>query len=83
MLVALLGTVVQGVDEQRPDTRIVRNAHRAIKGVLQQSGSKLDALGPMVDGQPGQNHHWNGIGHIASGEIGVRPRFSRPSTSSG
>ena len=66
----LLGAVVEGVNQQRPHTSVLLNAHRATDGVLQQRGSKLDALGPMVDGQPGQNHHWNGIGHVASHATG-------------
>lgn len=72
VLVELLCAVMQGVDQQRADTDVLRDAHCATDGVLQQSGSKLDALGTMVNGQAGENQHWNGIGHVASHAAGCR-----------
>ena len=50
MLVKLLGAVVEGVDEQRPDTGVLRNAHRATDCILQEGCPKLDALRSVVDG---------------------------------
>ena len=67
VLVELLGAVVGSVDDQRLHTSVlIVYAHRAADGILQQRGSELDALGPMVDGQAGQDHHRNGFGHVAS-----------------
>ena len=43
MLVELLGAVVEGVYQQRPHTSVLRNAHRATDGVLQQFTAMLDA----------------------------------------
>ena len=72
MLVELLGAGVEGVDEQRPDTGVLRNAHRATDRILEKGCPKLDALRSVVDSQPGQNHHWNGIGYVASHVAGCR-----------
>ena len=63
---------MQGVDDQRPHIGILRNAHRTSDRVLQQGHTELEALGTMVKGQLGQDHHRSGIGHIASHVAGGR-----------
>lgn len=72
MLVKLLGTVVQRMDEQGSDASILRNGHSPIDGVLKQCGAELDALGTVVNGESAQNHHRHRVWHVASYAAGCR-----------
>ena len=64
VLVELLGSIVKGMDDQGADACVLGNHDCPADGVLKQGASELDALRTMVDRQPRQHHHWNGIRHI-------------------
>ena len=72
VFVELFGSVMKGVDEQRSNTCVLRNADRTTDCVLQEGCPQLDALSPMINGQPGQNHHRHRIGHVAPHAAGCR-----------
>ena len=52
VFVEILCTVVKDVEKQCPDPCVQGVAYCTPNGILRQGCSKLNALGPMVNGQP-------------------------------
>ena len=66
VLVELLGAVVQCVYQQGSNTCILRNRCRSVHCVLQHGTTQLETPGTVIDGQSGENHHRNGVRHVAA-----------------
>jgi len=56
---------MERVHQQCSDTSIEGNSDSTVNRILQQGRTQVHTLRTPVHGKPGQNHHRNGIGHIA------------------
>jgi hypothetical protein len=54
------------MNQQGPDTRIVRDSYRTINGILQQSCTQVYALSTAIDGKSAQHHYRHRIRHVVS-----------------
>lgn len=53
VLVELPGLLVKGVHEKGSYARVLRYGHRAIDGVPEQGGARVQSLRPSINREPG------------------------------
>ena len=63
MPVELRRTFVNGVNDDRSCTELVPSPHAPSEGVDQEVTAETLSLFGLVDGEPGQEHDGDGIGH--------------------
>ena len=61
MFVEAPGAVVLGVNNHCTDTRNIGCLKSSGKGIMQQGGSQSVSLGVVIDSEPGQQHHGDGM----------------------
>jgi hypothetical protein len=66
VLVELPGLLVKGMHEKGSDAGVLRYGHGAIDRILEQGTAQVKSLRPAIHREPGENHDWNRIRHIAS-----------------
>ncbi len=70
MRIELLGVIVQGMDEQGPDTGVLRHANGTIHSILQQRCAKFHALRPTIHREPAEYHDRHRVWHVAANGAG-------------
>ena len=75
MLIEAPGLVVLGMNNDRADTGNLGSLKSSGKGIMQQGRSQSFPFGPVVDGEPGEQHHRNRVAgqtfHHSGGRLGV------------
>ncbi len=70
MLVELLGLLVECMNEQRTNARVLRYVDGSIDCILQHGRTQFDALRPSIHNQPAKHHDRYRIRHIATNRAG-------------
>ncbi len=65
VLVERLGTVMEGMNQQCPHSRVLRYDQRPVDGVLQQCAPKLDPLRATINRQSCQHHDRYRLRHVS------------------